>query len=66
VLLFVLAIGFEFFGFGIRMPFSFAALVWYGGVFGVAIFVSWIVSRFTEARTANLRAVFYKLFWVFF
>lgn len=64
VLLFVIAVGFEFFGFGIRMPFSFAALVWYGGVFGIAIFVSWIVSRFTEARTANLRAVFYKIFFV--
>ena len=64
VLLFVLSVGFESFGFGIRGPFSLAGLVWYIGVIGIAIFVSWIVSLFTEARTASLRAVFYKLFWV--
>jgi peptidoglycan/LPS O-acetylase OafA/YrhL len=64
VLMFVLSVGFESFGFGIRGPFSLAGLVWYIGVIGIAIFVSWIVSRFTEARTASLRAVFYKLFWV--
>ena len=64
VLMFVLSVGFESFGFGIRGPFSLAGLVWYIGVIGIAIFVSWIVSLFTEARTASLRAVFYKLFWV--
>jgi peptidoglycan/LPS O-acetylase OafA/YrhL len=64
VLMFVLSVGFESFGFGIRGPFSLAGLVWYIGVIGIAIFVSWIVSRFTEARTASLRVIFYKLLWV--
>lgn len=64
VLMFVLSVGFESFGFGIRGPFSLAGLVWYIGVIGIAIFVSWIVSLFTEARTASLRAGFYKIFCV--
>jgi peptidoglycan/LPS O-acetylase OafA/YrhL len=64
VLMFVLSLGFQFCGFGIRVPFSLAALAWYFGVFGCAIVVSWIVSRFTEAKTVSLRVIFYKLFWV--
>jgi len=64
VLMFVLSVGFESFGFGVRGPFSLAGLVWYIGVIGIAIFVSWIVSLFTEARTASLRVIFYKLLWV--
>jgi peptidoglycan/LPS O-acetylase OafA/YrhL len=64
VLMFVLSVGFESFGFGIRGPFSLAGFVCYIGVIGIAIFVSWIVSLFTEARTASLRAGFYKIFCV--
>jgi peptidoglycan/LPS O-acetylase OafA/YrhL len=64
VLMFVLSLGFEIFGFGIRMPFSLSALAWYGGVFASAILMSWVVSQFTEARTASLRVIFYKFFWV--
>ena len=64
VLMFVLSVGFESFGFGIRGPFSLVGFVCYIGVIGIAIFVSWIVSLFTEARTASLRAVFYKIFCV--
>jgi peptidoglycan/LPS O-acetylase OafA/YrhL len=64
VLMFVLSVGFENFGFGIRMPFSSSSLAWYGGVFASAILVSWVVSRFTEDKTARLRVIFYKFFWV--
>ena len=60
VLMCLLAVGFEFFGFGIRMTFGFAVFVWYGGVFGSAIIVAWIVSLFTERKTAILRRILYS------
>jgi peptidoglycan/LPS O-acetylase OafA/YrhL len=62
VFMFLLSVAFELFGFGVRMPFRLSSLAWYAGVFAIAILVSWVVSRFTEKKTASLRNILYKSF----
>jgi peptidoglycan/LPS O-acetylase OafA/YrhL len=61
VTMFFLSVGFEAFGFGIRMPFEALGLAWYFGIFFVALLMSWLVSLFTERKTAMLRRIFYSL-----
>ena len=61
VIMFTLSVGFELFGNGIRMPFGLLAIGWYAGIFSLAIFVSWLVSLFTEEKTASLRKWLYGL-----
>jgi len=61
VIIFFLSVGFEVFGFGIRMPFEALGLVWYFGIFFVALLMSWLVSLFTERKTARLRRLSYFL-----
>jgi len=64
VIIFFLSVGFEVCGFGIRMPFEAFGLVWYFGIFFVALLTSWLVSLFTERKTARLRRLFYSLLHV--
>jgi peptidoglycan/LPS O-acetylase OafA/YrhL len=64
VIMFFLTVGFEAFGFGIRMPFEALGLAWYFGIFFVALLMSWLVSLFTERKTAMLRRFFYSLLHV--
>jgi peptidoglycan/LPS O-acetylase OafA/YrhL len=64
VIMFFLSLGFEVIGFGIRMPFEVLGLVWYFGIFIVALLMSWLVSLFTERKTARLRRLFYFLLHV--
>ena len=64
VLMFTLSLGFDLLGYGIRMPFSFSGMVWYFGIFGIAIITSWLISLFTECKTSFLRLMLYRLFCV--
>jgi peptidoglycan/LPS O-acetylase OafA/YrhL len=64
VIIFFLSVGFEVYGFGIRMPFEALGLVWYFGIFFVALLMSWLVSLFTERKTGMLRRLFYSLLHV--
>jgi peptidoglycan/LPS O-acetylase OafA/YrhL len=60
VLMFVISVGFEALGVGIRMPFGLLGLGCYVGVFAVAIFASWLVSLVTERKTGELRKWLYS------
>jgi hypothetical protein len=61
VIMFTLSMGFDLFGNGTRMPFGLLALGWYACIFSLAIFMSWLVSLFTERKTATLRKWLYGL-----
>jgi peptidoglycan/LPS O-acetylase OafA/YrhL len=61
VIMFALSMGFDLFGNGTRMPFGLLALGWYACIFSLAIFMSWLVSQFTERKTATLRKWLYGL-----
>ena len=55
VLVFSLSLVYWAYGFGIRMPFGVLGFAWYLGIFAFMIFISWLVSLFTERKTAVLR-----------
>lgn len=64
VLIFVISVAYTVFGAGIRMTFSVVGLAWFFAVFFVVILVSWLISLFTERKTAILRGFFYFLLHV--
>lgn len=62
VLVFSLSFVYWVLGFGIRMPFGVFGVAWHAGIFGFMIFISWLVSLFTERKTPLLREWFYRFF----
>jgi peptidoglycan/LPS O-acetylase OafA/YrhL len=62
VILFLVSGLYVFFENGLRLVFGPSSFVLFAGVFGVAILVAWLVSRFTEAQTPRLRAAVYPYF----
>ena len=62
VLMLVISVVFSLTGYGIKIPFGALGLIWFAVVFAVAILFAWMVSLVTEARTAQLREVLYRIF----
>lgn len=60
VLMLTVSAVFFYTGWGIKIPFSAAGVAFYSGVLGMALFMSWLISLFTEARTATLRTHLYR------
>jgi peptidoglycan/LPS O-acetylase OafA/YrhL len=48
-------------GYGLKVEFGAVGLIWYAAVFAVAILLAWVVSRFTEAKTPQLRKNVYAV-----
>jgi peptidoglycan/LPS O-acetylase OafA/YrhL len=62
VLVFSLSLVYWAYEFGIRMPFGVLGFAWYLGIFAFMIFISWLVSLFTERKTAVLREWLHRFY----
>ena len=60
VLMFVVSVAFSLTGYGIKVPFGAAGLIWFAVVFASAILFAWLVSMFTERNTHLVRVWFYS------
>jgi peptidoglycan/LPS O-acetylase OafA/YrhL len=60
-LMLMVSAAFTLTGYGVKVQFGAAGLVWYAVVVATAILVAWIVSMFTEAKTPELRRKIYGI-----
>jgi peptidoglycan/LPS O-acetylase OafA/YrhL len=60
-LMLMVSAAFTLTGYGVKVQFGAAGLVWYAVVVATAILVAWIVSMFTEAKTPALRRKIYGI-----
>jgi peptidoglycan/LPS O-acetylase OafA/YrhL len=61
VLMLVISLAFSFTGYGIKVPFGAAGLIWFALVFAATILFAWLVSMFTERNTHLVRVWFYSI-----